>query len=100
MQKGRGGGGHNAVGAESVDGLLDGGDRGGKVVLPNVAAGDDTDGELELAVLEGGEDGVELGGGAVHVDVEGLDGEVLEEVDVVVEAAEVCSIGKAGGCEF
>jgi hypothetical protein len=79
----------HTVGAEGVDGLLGERDRLLKVVLPDVAAGDDTEGEADLGRLDGLDGSVELLRRAGQVDVEELDRKVLDEVDVAVQTAEV-----------
>lgn len=91
VKKGRRGSNNNAVSAEGVDSLLGRGNGSLEVVLPDVTAGDETKGELKLGVLNSREDTLELASSLVKVNVESLDGELFEELDVAVEATEVCS---------
>ncbi|GFZ50689.1 LOW QUALITY PROTEIN: hypothetical protein JCM24511_08447 [Saitozyma sp. JCM 24511] len=95
-ERGRGGD-DDAVGAELGDGLLGEGLGGLEVVLPDVSARDDTELDAGLGGLEGGEDLVELLGLTVEVEVEGVDGEVLEELDRLADTAVGGGDGDLGG---
>ena len=93
VEERRGGSYDDTVGTDSIDGLLSGSNSLLEVCLPDVPSRDETKRELELAVLYGGEDGIELVGSSVEIDVESLDGEVLDELEILGNSAEVGSQG-------
>lgn len=75
------------VGADGVDGLLSQSLGSLQVVLPNVAARHETELEAEVGALDGFNDRLELLGLTVEVQVERSDGERLEVVDRLADAA-------------
>ncbi len=81
VKEGRGGGDDDTVGTELGNGLLGELLGGGEVGLPDVSAGDETEGQDELGRLDSSDDVFELSWLTVEVDVESGDGEVLEELD-------------------
>lgn len=89
VEKGRRGGDNDTVGTESVNGLLGNLLGRSQVVLPDVAARDETEGEGELRVLQGGKDRLELSRGTVKIDVKSVNGQLGNELDVGLETAEV-----------
>lgn len=96
VEEGRRGGDDDAVSAEDGDRGLGDLEGRGDVVLPDVAARDESEGEDEGGVLDASEDRLELLGSAVEIDVEAVDGELGDELDVGVEAAKV---GRDGDLE-
>lgn len=97
VEEGRGGGDDDALSTEGLDGLTGEGDGGGEVVLPDVTSGDDTEGEDDVGRLDGSDDGLELSGLTVDIDVEASDGELGDKVDVAVQASEVGGEDDLGG---
>lgn len=97
-ERGRGGD-DDALGTEGGDGLLHGLEGGGEVGLPDVAARDESERDRDGGLLEGGKGGVKLGSISAlrEVDVKGGDGELLDEVERLAEAAEVGSEDYLGG---
>jgi hypothetical protein len=87
--EGGGRGDDDTVGSEDGDDTLGDGEGRGEVGLPDVTSGDESEGEGELGVLDGGDDGLELLGGTVEIEVDGVHGELGDELDVRVETSEV-----------
>jgi hypothetical protein len=89
----------DSVLTKSGNGLLGGLERGGDVVLPHVSAGDQTEGEDKVRRLDGLERGLKLRGVSSlrEVDVDGRDGEGLDEVERLAEGSEVGGEDDLGG---
>ena len=97
VEEGGRGGDDDSVGTELLDGLLGEGLGGLEVGLPDVSARDDTELNVDLGRLQGGEDSVELSGLSVEVDVKGVDREVLDELDALADSAVRGGEGDLGG---
>lgn len=97
VEEGRRSSDDDSVLAQRADGGFGGLLGGLEVGLPDVSARDQTEGEDDLGVLDGGNDRVELVGGSVQVDVESVNGEGLEELDRVTDTSEVGGKGDLGG---
>lgn len=97
MEEGGRGSNDDAVLAKDVDGLATEGDGVVDIVLPDVASRDETKGEDDLGVFDGVGDSLKLTGLTVQVDVQTSDGEVLHDVHVGLETAEVGSEDDLGG---
>lgn len=97
VEKRRRGGDRDTVGAELSDGLLGESLGSLKVVLPDVSARNDTELEVELGGLDGGNNLLELLGLTVEVEVESEDGEVLEERNGLADSAVGRGDGDLGG---
>lgn len=93
VEKRRRGGNRDTVGTELSNGLLGEGLGSLEVVLPDVSARNDTELEVELGGLDGGNNLVELLGLTVEVEVESEDGEVLEELNGLADSA----VGRGDG---
>jgi hypothetical protein len=95
----KGGRGRNvdSVFTKLLDGLLDESLGSLEVVLPDVSSGDDTEFEVDLGRFEGGNDSVNLLGLSVDIEVETVDGEVLEELDGLADSAVSGGDGDLGG---
>ena len=97
VEQRRRGGHNNTVGTKLLDGLLGESLGGLEVGLPNVSAGNDTELEVDLGVFEGGNGGLELSGLTVEVEVESVDGEVLEVLKGLADTTVSGSEGDLGG---
>lgn len=93
VEKRRRGGNRDTVGTELSNGLLGEGLGSLEVVLPDVSARNDTELEVELGGLDGGNNLVELLGLTVEVEVECENGEVLEELNGLADSA----VGRGDG---
>lgn len=93
VEKRRRGGNRDTVGTELSNGLLGEGLGSLEVVLPDVSARNDTELEVELGGLDGGNNLVELLGLTVEVEVESENGEVLEELNGLADSA----VGRGDG---
>lgn len=97
VEKRRRGGDRDTVGTELSDGLLGESLGSLEVVLPNVSARNDTELEVELGGLDGGNNLLELLGLTVEVEVKSEDGEVLEERNGLADSAVGRGDGDLGG---
>lgn len=97
VEKRRRGGNRDTVSTELSDGLLGEGLGSLEVVLPDVSARNDTELEVELGGLDGGNNLLELLGLTVEVEVESEDGEVLEELNGLANSAVGRGDGDLGG---
>lgn len=93
VEKRRRGGNRDTVGTELSNGLLGEGLGSLEVVLPDVSARNDTELEVELGGLDGGNNLVKLLGLTVEVEVESENGEVLEELNGLADSA----VGRGDG---
>lgn len=97
VEQGRRGRDDDSLLTEGRDGLLGQSLGGLEVGLPDVSAGDDTKLEVDLGVLDGGKDGVELLWLSVQVEVESGNREVLEELDRFTNSSVGGGEGDLGG---
>ena len=97
VEKRRRGRDNDTVGTELGNSLLGELLGGLEVGLPDVTAGDDTELNADLGGLEGGKNVVELAGFTVQVEVESVNGEVLEELDALTDTAVGGGKGDLGG---
>lgn len=97
VEQGRRGGDDNTVGTELFDGLLGESLGGLEVGLPDVSAGNDTKLNVDLGVLQGSDGSLELSWLTVEVEVESVDGEVLEVLKGFADTTVSGGEGDLGG---
>lgn len=86
----------DSVGTQLADSLLGDLLGGGQVSLPDVSTGNDTKFEDELGGLDGGDNILELVRRTVQVNVERVNGQLLDKVDRLADSAKVGGEGDLG----
>ena len=97
VEKGRRGGDDDTVGTEGSNGLFGQSLGSLEVCFPDVSTRNDTEFNVDLGVLEGSKDRVELLWLTVKVEVESVNRERLEEVDALANPAVSGGDGDLGG---
>lgn len=105
VKEGRGGRDNDTILTDDLYSLLAELESGLEVSLPDVSAGDNTEGKNDVSGLDGGQDVLELSRGTIKIDVETIDGELGDELHVGTKASKVSGKqdlwgdrGKVGVC--